>query len=340
MDMKVWEIHAAQLHGEQADQSLREIAHALKSGEVIGMPTETVYGLAADATNDAAIEKVFHAKGRPADNPLIVHIHNVNQLDTFVSHIDDKVRVLMDALWPGPISFILPLVEGVISERATVGLKTVAVRMPSHPVAQAVLECVDVPIAAPSANTSGKPSPTEAAHVKKDLEGKIYGVIESDASFVGLESTVLDCTTFPYRIFRPGGVTKQQIEMILNEAILTDITESERPSSPGMKYQHYAPHQRVNVVENWEVASSLPPNVGVIAPQAMKRYVDDSVYFIALCETEMDYEEAARNLYRALREMDNSDVEEIYIHGFTKNDASAALNNRIYRAAGNRIIEG
>lgn len=333
MTLKIWNIYESELSSEQALQSLNEIAKVLKSGEVIGMPTETVYGLAADATNDEAIQKVFQAKGRPGDNPLIIHIHDISQLDAFVSYIDNKVRLLMDEFWPGPISFILPLKPDVLSKSATVGLNTVAVRMPKHPVALAVLQHAYVPIAAPSANTSGRPSPTRAAHVSHDLGDSIYGIIESEISEFGLESTVLDCTSTPFHILRPGSISQKQIESVLNESIQIDETDSDKPASPGMKYQHYAPHQRVNVVQDWK-AIELPKNVGVIAPASVKQYIREGVYFIALCEDEFAYQEAAKNLYHALREMDNSTVNEIYIHGFNKNDDTAALNNRIFRAAG------
>lgn len=339
MESKVWHIQSNQLDSATTVHAIEEVSEALRAGEVIGMPTETVYGLAADATNDAAIDKVFKAKGRPSDNPLIIHIHDTQQLDLFVTQIPDKAGALMEAFWPGPISFVLPLKHGVLSERATVGLDTVAVRMPSHPVARAILQTVDIPIAAPSANTSGTPSPTEASHVQADLTNKVFGIIESDASEVGLESTVLDCTTFPYRILRPGSITKTQIEAVLNEVIQTETNDSDTPASPGMKYKHYAPRQRVHVVENW-VAIDVPPDVGVIAPESMRQYINEDVLFVRLCESETDYDEAGRNLYRVLREMDQMDVEAIYIHGFNQQDQSAALNNRIYRAAGKTIIEG
>lgn len=331
--LKVWNIHESELNTDQVLQSLNQIAQALKSGEVIGMPTETVYGLAADATNDEAIQKVFQAKGRPGDNPLIIHIYDISQLDAFVTQIDKKAQRLMDAFWPGPISFILPLKPDVLSEHATVGLNTVAVRMPKHPVARAVLQHADVPIAAPSANTSGRPSPTRAAHVSHDLGDTIYGVIESEISEFGLESTVLDCTSIPFRILRPGAISHKQIETVLNESIQIDDTHSDKPVSPGMKYQHYAPHQQVSVIRDWETIE-LPKDVGVIAPATVKQYIREDVYFIALCEDEFAYQEAGQNLYHALREMDNSTVNEIYIHGFNKNDDTVALNNRIFRAAG------
>lgn len=341
---KTWDIQIRDLNTSQAQTYLHEIAAALHAGAVIGMPTETVYGLAADARNDQAISRVFEAKGRPSDNPLIIHIHDESQLDAFTTHVDDKVRKLMARFWPGPLSIILPLKSDVLADAATAGLKTVAVRMPSHEVARAVLKAADIPIAAPSANTSGKPSPTDGHHVLDDLNGKIYGVINSDTSVVGLESTVIDCTSYPFRIVRPGAITKRDLEEVLKDSVTTDTANNAVPISPGMKYKHYSPRQPVRVVENWpDITPHIeqePRVIGVIAPNNMKQHIKDGVHFIGLCKDAYDYEEAARNLYRALRDMDNSNVEVIYLHGFVRNEESAALNDRIYRAAGNTIIEG
>lgn len=340
MQTKQWDIHAHALNSNTAHRALDEVSTALLAGEIIGIPTETVYGLAADARNDEAIKKVFRAKGRPSDNPLIVHIHDVSQLEDFTTYVDDKARLLMSHFWPGPLSIILPLKKGVLSERATAGLNTVAVRMPSHPVARAVLKHVNIPIAAPSANTSGKPSPTDAGHVTNDLDGKIFGIIAGESSVVGLESTVIDCTVHPYRIVRSGSITRRNIEEILNEDILIEKSGSETPVSPGMKYRHYAPRQPIHVVENWadigEQVKKESRSTGVIAPRTVKRYINSDVLFIELCEHEEAYEEAAHNLYRVLRELDESEAEVLYIHGFLQNEASAALNDRIYRAAGKK----
>lgn len=344
MQTKIWDIQSHELNNEAAHVSLDEIAYALKSGEVIGMPTETVYGLAADAGNDDAIKKVFQAKGRPSDNPLIVHIHDVSQLDDITTHVDDKVRLLMQRFWPGALSFILPLKPGALSRYATAGLETVAIRMPSHPVARAVLRHAGIPIAAPSANTSGKPSPTEARHVMHDLNGKIFGIINSESSVVGLESTVIDCTIYPYRIVRPGAVTQRDLETVLQEHVSIEASDNVVPISPGMKYTHYAPHQPIQVVENWNIIDTLLEEesrvVGVIAPETIQDKIHRNMLFIPLCKDTSSYKEAGRNLYRALREMDTSHVEVIYIHGFSQNEESAALNDRIYRAAGKGIVEG
>lgn len=337
MHTKQWDIHIKDLNSPRVETLLEDIAEALHRGEVIGMPTETVYGLAADARNDNAIEKVFQAKGRPSDNPLIIHIHDEQQLDSFTRGVDKSIRKLMSQFWPGPLSIILPLKAGVLSHQATAGLQTVAVRMPAHRVARAVLKEADIPIAAPSANTSGKPSPTEARHVLDDLNGKIYGVVNSDSSIVGLESTVLDCTSRPFRIVRPGAVTKRELESVLQESVSIDISQDTMPISPGMKYKHYAPRQPVRVVENWLNFKALIEQdrrvIGVIAPDTMKQYITSDVHFISLCKDEYSFEEAGYNLYRTLRDMDASDVEVIYLHGFVQNEDSAALNDRIYRAA-------
>ena len=196
---KIWKITEADLTDDskkaEIDEQLEEIKIAFTYGEIIGIPTETVYGLAADARNAEAISKIFSAKGRPGDNPLIIHIHNIKQPEDFTAVLDKRVIKLMEAFWPGPISFILPLKGDYLSSNAVAELDSVAVRMPSHPVGRRILQYADMPLAAPSANISGKPSPTNARHVIDDLENKLYGVVDSESAIYGIESTVLDCTS-------------------------------------------------------------------------------------------------------------------------------------------------
>lgn len=331
---------------EETVNTLQEIKTALTYGEVIGLPTETVYGLAGNATNSEAIHKIFIAKGRPGDNPLIVHIHDVSQIEKFTEPVHENVKKLMDAFWPGPISFILPLKGGYIASNVVAELDSIAVRMPSHPVARKVLQYVDVPLAAPSANLSGKPSPTNATHVYDDLAEKIYGVIESEPAEYGLESTVLDCTRFPYRIARPGAISAQAIRSVLQSDIERHQDMSERPISPGMKYKHYAPQQPlivflggINSNTKFEVEDKNQ-KIGVIAPETMRQYVDEDIRFVSLCKDEHSYREASKNLYAALRFMDNSDADVIFIYGFPINDETEALMNRIYKATGDFLIKG
>ena len=304
-----------------------------------------MYGLAADARNGEAINKIFSAKGRPGDNPLIIHIHDISQLKDFTAVLDARVTKLMEAFWPGPISFILPLKGDYLSTNAVAELDSVAVRMPSHPVGRKVLQYADMPLAAPSANISGKPSPTNAQHVIDDLEDKVYGVIDSESAIYGIESTVLDCTQFPYRIARPGAVTKEELEAVLETGVDTVTEQTDKPISPGMKYKHYAPRQPLIVIEgginnNTKLPVGRDQKVGVIAPETSREFVGEDVQFISLCRERDSYKEAARNLYSALRIMDTSDVDIIFIHGFDKVPESEGLMNRVYKATGNEVIQG
>lgn len=346
---KIWKITEADLTDDskktEIDEQLEEIKIAFTYGEIIGIPTETVYGLAADARNAEAISKIFSAKGRPGDNPLIIHIHNINQLKDFTAVLDKRVIKLMEAFWPGPISFILPLKGDYLSSNAVAELDSVAVRMPSHPVGRRILQYADMPLAAPSANISGKPSPTNARHVIDDLENKLYGVVDSESAIYGIESTVLDCTQYPYRIARPGAVTKEELEEVLEADIDTVSGETDKPISPGMKYKHYAPGQPLIVIEgginnNTKLPVERHQKVGIIAPETSREFIGEDIQFISLCRDRDSYKEAARNLYSALRIMDASDVDIIFIHGFDKVPESAGLMNRIYKATGNEVIQG
>lgn len=346
---KIWRITEADLNDDskktEVDEQLEEIKIAFTYGEIIGIPTETVYGLAADARNAEAISKIFSAKGRPGDNPLIIHIHDIKQLEDFTAVLDKRVIKLMEAFWPGPISFILPLKGDYLSSNAVAELDSVAVRMPSHPVGRRILQYADMPLAAPSANISGKPSPTNARHVIDDLENKLYGVVDSESATYGIESTVLDCTQYPYRIARPGAVTKEELEEVLEADIDTVSGETDKPISPGMKYKHYAPGQPLIVIEgginnNTKLPVERHQKVGIIAPETSREFIGEDTQFISLCRDRDSYKEAARNLYSALRIMDASDVDIIFIHGFDKVPESAGLMNRIYKATGNEVIQG
>lgn len=344
MDTKVWQISSDELNSPGTLEKLEEIKTALTYGEVVGLPTETVYGLAGDATNPEAIQKIFNAKGRPQDNPLIVHIHSIEQLEKFAEIPDDRVLKLMEKFWPGPISFILPLKDNYIAAKTVADLRSVAVRMPSHPVGLKILEYTDMPLAAPSANISGKPSPTDYSHVIDDLKDKVYGVIASDSADYGIESTVLDCTTFPYRIARPGEITKEDLESAIDGQVAVHSEDMDQPISPGMKYKHYAPRQPLMLIEGSVLSQTLTSrkgqNIGVIAPESFRQDIPEGVEFVSLCQREDDYREAAKNLYGALRKMDKSDVDGIYIYRFRENPRSEALLNRIYKATGNVLIKG
>ncbi len=232
-------------------KAIKDAAEHLKNGEVIGFPTETVYGLGCDARNGEAVKKVFEAKGRPADNPLICHIGDKEQIAGIVSEVTPLAQKLIDAFMPGPVTIVMKKADS-ISDQTTAGLDTVGVRMPSHPVANKFLKACGVPVAAPSANLSGRPSPTGARSVLEDMDGYIYAVIDGGDSEYGLESTVVDCTGKDPVILRPGAVTKADIDAVLNgsEAVMSgSLADKETPRSPGMKYRHYAPYAQVEIMK-------------------------------------------------------------------------------------------
>ena len=244
------------------DESLSLAADLLARGELVAFPTETVYGLGANALNREAVLSIFAAKGRPADNPLIVHVWNRAQLDD-LCEVTPVARRLMDAFWPGPLTILMEKKEAVPAE-VTAGLPTVAVRMPSHPVAAAMLKACNLPIAAPSANRSGKPSPTTARHVLEDMDGRIPLILDGGSCEVGLESTVLDICHGKPCILRPGGVTRAMLEAVLGEvdvagSVLRPLQKGETALSPGMRYRHYSPDGQVTLVEGEEGGYTAPP---------------------------------------------------------------------------------
>ena len=233
------------------DEAIRDAAEHLRNGEVIGFPTETVYGLGCDAGNGEAVKKVFDAKGRPADNPLICHIGDKAQIKDIVSEITPLAQKLIDSFMPGPITIVMKKASSIADE-TTAGLDTVGVRMPSHPVANKFLKAAGVPVAAPSANLSGRPSPTSSRSVLEDMDGYIYAIIDGGDSEFGLESTVVDCTGELPVILRPGAVTKADIDAVLKkgEAVMSgSLKNEETPRSPGMKYRHYAPYAQVEIMK-------------------------------------------------------------------------------------------
>ncbi|MFW6603057.1 L-threonylcarbamoyladenylate synthase, partial [Listeria monocytogenes] len=275
------------INNQQSNQVIfQEAAKLLRSGECVAFPTETVYGLGADATNQAAVQKIYEAKGRPSDNPLIVHIARREQMDPFVASYPVKAIQLMEKFWPGPLTVILPLKKDSLATNVSAGLSTVGVRMPEHPVSLALIDAANIPVAAPSANRSGKPSPTTASHVIEDLDGKIAGIIDGGATGVGLESTVIDCSLDIPVILRPGGVTKEQIEQIIGPVdIATNNTkETEKPKAPGMKYTHYAPKAPVYLIEGsiqfWQSeinkAEAANKKLGILATKELINQLNTS----------------------------------------------------------------
>lgn len=270
---------------ESSDKKgIKDCADHLKNGEVIGFPTETVYGLGCDARNGEAVKRVFEAKGRPADNPLICHIGDKEQISDIVSEITPLAQKLIDAFMPGPITLVMKKSDSIADE-TTAGLDTVGVRMPSHPVANRFLKEAGIPVAAPSANLSGRPSPTSSRSVLEDMDGYIYAVIDGGDSEYGLESTVVDCTGTTPVILRPGAVTKADIDSVINgeeTVIAGGLSDKETPRSPGMKYRHYAPYARVEIMQMPEGVEITGDNaigsdgkIGVYEPVDLKKLTDD-----------------------------------------------------------------
>ncbi|MED1283700.1 L-threonylcarbamoyladenylate synthase [Bacillus mycoides] len=324
---------------------LKEAARLLRENEAVAFPTETVYGLGANAMDDEAIAKIFEAKGRPSDNPLIVHIGTKSQLDGIVREIPPVAEKLMEHFWPGPLTIILPRKKG-ISERVTAGLNTVGVRMPDHPVALALIEEANVPVAAPSANRSGRPSPTLASHVYEDLNGKIAGIVDGGATGVGVESTVIDCTSEVPTILRPGGITKEQLEAVIGNVSLDPALkdEKEKPKSPGMKYTHYAPKAPLSIVEgSREFIQRIVDEkkkegfkVGVLTTEEYQHVYSADV--VLSCGARSDLASVATKLYDVLRTFDASEVDVIFSESFPNEGIGNAIMNRLTKAAGHQII--
>ncbi|PGE35262.1 L-threonylcarbamoyladenylate synthase [Bacillus wiedmannii] len=324
---------------------LQEAAKLLRENEAIAFPTETVYGLGANAMNDEAIAKIFEAKGRPSDNPLIVHIGTKSQLDGIVKEIPPVAEKLMEHFWPGPLTIILPRKEG-ISEKVTAGLNTVGVRMPDHPVALALIEEANVPVAAPSANRSGRPSPTLASHVYEDLNEKIAGIVDGGATGVGVESTVIDCTSEVPTILRPGGITKEQLEAVIGTVSLDPALkdEKEKPKSPGMKYTHYAPKAPLSIVEGSREFIQLIVDkkkeegfkVGVLTTEEYQHGYSADV--VLSCGVRSDLASVATKLYDVLRTFDASEVDVIFSESFPNEGIGNAIMNRLTKAAGHQVI--
>jgi L-threonylcarbamoyladenylate synthase len=331
---------------------LKAAAEVLRSGGLVAFPTETVYGLGANALDSGAVARIYQAKGRPSDNPLIVHIADKEKVRELVTCIPDSAGRLMDAFWPGPLTLVMPR-AAVVSDAVTAGLETVAVRMPLHPVALALIREAGVPVAAPSANTSGRPSPTSAQHVIEDLMGRVDVIIDAGPAAVGLESTVLDVTSEPAVILRPGGITPRQVEELLgavqiDPALMSGMSESAVPRSPGMKYTHYSPKADVIIVEGSaeEVAEKIAQLVeeyrckgteaGIMSTD-QTRHLYKTGYVISMGDRERP-ETIGANLFRCLREFDEKRVDVILAEAVESTGIGLAIMNRMCKAAGNMII--
>lgn len=347
MKTKVEKINKNQINTD----IIEEAGKILKEGGLVAFPTETVYGLGADALNEEAAKKIYEAKGRPSDNPLIVHIADLEALDGITTSIPPCTKKIAEAYWPGPLTMIFEKNDRV-PYGTTGGLETVAVRMPDHDVARALIRAGGGYIAAPSANTSGRPSPTKASHVKEDLDGRIEMIIDGGDSKIGVESTILDMTVFPPMILRPGAVTKEMLEELIGDVDVdkTLISSDSRlaPKAPGMKYRHYAPKADLTVVEGSTEAVVAEINrmaaekiregfqVGIIGTQeTVDRYQAGDIKSIG---TREDERTIASHLYGILREFDDDEVNYIFSEAFAGEGIGSAIMNRLLKAAGHRVI--
>ena len=334
------------------DENLALAARLLAEGELVAFPTETVYGLGAHALDKEAVLGIFAAKGRPADNPLIVHIHDRSQLDG-ICEVNDQALRLMDAFWPGPLTIILPRKAAVPNE-VTANLDTVAVRMPSHPVALALLAACKLPIAAPSANRSGKPSPTSARHVFDDMDGRIPLIIDGGESDVGLESTVISLVGEKPCILRPGGVTKAMLEEVLGPvdlagSILRPLEKGEKALSPGMMYKHYSPDGQVTLIEGEEsaVVEALRRLYAHASSEGHRTCVmcfTEHMAALADCHphdigSKDDPTEVAHRLFATLRGLDDEKMDVIFSEVVPPEGVGLAIMNRLGRAEAFRTVQ-
>jgi len=324
-------------------RALSEAKRLILSGEVVGIPTETVYGLAANALDSEAVKKIFVAKGRPQDNPLIVHISEFSQLSALVEEIPEKVSLMAKKFWPGPLTMIMKKSQ-VIPDAVSGGLDTVAVRMPKSEYARAIITGCGVPLAAPSANLSGSPSPTRAKYVLDDMDGRIPLIIDGGVCEVGVESTVISFVGEKPRLLRPGGITLEQIEKTIGEidvdnAVLNRLEEGQTASSPGMKYKHYAPKADITVVkgslEDFCEFVSRKGECFVLCFDGEEKYFSNALSYGRID----DGQSQAKRLFDALRELDEMGAEKVYARCPDLKGMGLAVYNRLIRSAGFDIVE-
>lgn len=321
-------------------EAIQLAANFIQRGEVVAFPTETVYGLGADATNPKAVEKIFLAKGRPQDNPLIVHVHSLEQINSLVDDFPTKAQQLADAFWPGPLTIILPRSQA-IPACVSAGLDTVAVRFPLHPIARELISLAGKPIAAPSANRSSSPSPTTAQHCMHDLQGRIPLVLNGGETAVGLESTVVTlCTPIP-RLLRPGAVTLEELQEVigtveLDDAVLHQLSDTQVPSSPGMKYKHYAPVGKATLVHgNREQYRDFLEDKQQPDSWAMCFVEDKNLPIPCVTYGHTGNElEQAQSIFSVLRRLDESGAKNIWIHAPKAEGIGLAVYNRLLRSCG------
>lgn len=334
------------------NQTMKMAGNIIKNGGLVAFPTETVYGLGGDALNKESSKKIYAAKGRPSDNPLIVHISKWESIYEIADGINDEVKLLADTFWPGPLTIIVNKKE-IVPMETTGGLNTVAIRMPNHKAALQFIEEAGGFVAAPSANLSGRPSPTLAKHVIDDMTGRIEMILDGGQVGIGVESTIVDMTGDRPTILRPGFVTEEMIERVLGEVevdkTILDNNSGERPKAPGMKYRHYAPKGNMTLIEGDEKtvidrmnslikeAVSNGEKVGIMCSDETKDYIQADVKFSV--GSRYNEEEIAHRLYKILRDFDDEEVTVIYSESFSKDGFGQAVMNRLLKAAGFNVIK-
>lgn len=334
------------------DENISVAAALLQKGKLIAFPTETVYGLGANALDAQAVKQVFAVKGRPSDNPLIVHVASFDQVKAYVEKLHPLAEQLVKAFWPGPLTLIFKTKAGAFPKEVSAGLDTVSFRMPDHPSTLALIKAAGVPLVGPSANTSGKPSPTTAAHVFHDMQDKIAGILDGGPTKIGVESTVLDLSEIdhPPMILRPGAVTKEQLEAELDIEVLVDkhlLKESEAPKSPGMKYKHYAPNTPVLMVHPadfqkavaWGQAKGL--RMGVLCDPTIAETVREDTGAIYMYAND-SITAATRGLFAGLRALDDEKLhlDILFAQTFPETGLGVAYMNRLKKSAAQKYFEG
>ena len=348
MNTKIYKIDLKNTDTEQ----MTEAGSLIRMGELVAFPTETVYGLGGDALYPKAAQKIYEAKGRPSDNPLIVHVAEFSDLERIAKEVPPQAKLLSDAFWPGPLTMIVAKNEQV-PYTTTGGLDTVAVRMPNHKIALELIRKSGCLIAAPSANTSGRPSPTEASHVKEDMDGRIAMILDGGTVGIGIESTIIDLTETPPMVLRPGYITVEMLSKVLGEEVILDPAiisddDTKKPKAPGMKYKHYAPKADMIIVDgeqdaviehinrlSWEMHQKQK-RVAVIATEETKDFYDAD---IILCIGKREDEDAiAKHMYKILRECDELETDVIYSESFQTPRIGQAIMNRLLKAAGYQVV--
>ena len=338
----------SKLDSKNIDENIiKKASDLIKSGELVAFPTETVYGLGADGLNENACKKIFEAKGRPSDNPLILHISNISMLYNLVENVDPKSKKLIDKCWPGPLTIIFKKSK-IIPNIITAGLDTVAIRFPSNKIAQSLIEASNTPIAAPSANISGRPSPTRADDVYNDMNGKINLILDGGESDIGIESTVIDMSEDIPTILRPGFFTFEFIKEILSDVKLDDslVDNSKIPKSPGQKYKHYAPKAKMVVYVGEKSAEAIKSKALKLKEKGLKvgvlvfdQYIDDfKDYFSINIGNKDDLSYMSHVLFTSLRLMDMENVDIILAQGVEEINLGKSIMNRMKKSASGNVI--